>query len=161
MEESGCGTYQAGNPVGRGESCAVFLLECVRLLWGFSVHRPISARLFVRNLPGRTQQGPRLAGALFTIRALFVEETMKPLMMLALLCLCALCFGASAQAGPTKTYYTVYCANGKIEVDMRDPEQMKSARGSNTFPLRQFEYRGDAENFAKSVKPNEATVCKK
>lgn len=86
---------------------------------------------------------------------------MKPLMTLALLCLCALCFGASAQAGPTKTYYTVYCANGKIEVDMRDPEQMKSARGSNTFPLRQFEYRGDAENFAKSVKPNEATVCKK
>ena len=51
--------------------------------------------------------------------------------------------------------------DGKIEVDMRDPEQMKSARGSNTFPLRQFEYRGDAENFAKSVKPNEATVCKK
>ena len=68
---------------------------------------------------------------------------MKPLMMLALLCLCALCFGASAQAGPTKTYYTVYCANGKIEVDMRDPEQMKSARGSNTFPLQQFEYRSD------------------
>ncbi len=47
--------------------------------------------------------------------------------------------------------YRVYCANGKIEVDMRDPKQMKSARGNHTYMLGEFSYRTEAVNFAKKL----------
>ncbi|MBX3499921.1 MAG: hypothetical protein KF889_10790 [Alphaproteobacteria bacterium] len=52
-------------------------------------------------------------------------------------------FGAHA-AG-----YYVYCANNKIEVDSRDFNQMKSARGSGICQLSSFGFRSDAESFAK------------
>jgi len=45
--------------------------------------------------------------------------------------------------------YRVYCANGKIEVDTRDVKQMKSARGSSTYMLGEFDYRTEAVEFAK------------
>lgn len=48
-----------------------------------------------------------------------------------------------------QSHYYVYCANGKIEVDGRDPEQMRSARGSDTCMLSRFNYLSDAQNFAR------------
>jgi len=45
--------------------------------------------------------------------------------------------------------YYVYCANSKIEVDSRDPGQMKTARGSGVCQMGSFGFRMDAESFAK------------
>ncbi len=45
--------------------------------------------------------------------------------------------------------YFVYCANNKIEVDSRDPAQMKTARGSGVCQMGSFGFRMDAESFAK------------
>ena len=56
----------------------------------------------------------------------------------------------SAQLCLADQYY-VYCANGKIEVDSRNPQQMKSARGSGTYVMSSFNYRTDAEKFAKQL----------
>ena len=47
--------------------------------------------------------------------------------------------------------YYVYCVNGKIEVDMRDPTQMKSARGSEPTTMGKFSHRLDAEKLAKQL----------
>jgi hypothetical protein len=44
--------------------------------------------------------------------------------------------------------YFVYCANDKIEVDSRDFNQMKSARGSGICQLGAFDYLSDAQSFA-------------
>lgn len=44
--------------------------------------------------------------------------------------------------------YYVYCASSRIEVDSRDPEQMRTARSSFCV-LGQFSTRSDAENFAR------------
>jgi hypothetical protein len=44
--------------------------------------------------------------------------------------------------------YFVYCANDKIEVDSRNFEQMKSARGSGICQLGSFDYLSDAQSFA-------------
>lgn len=45
--------------------------------------------------------------------------------------------------------YYVYCANGRIEVDSRNPDQMRSARGSGTCQMGpSFHYLSDAQNFA-------------
>ncbi|MCC7427545.1 MAG: hypothetical protein IT557_11610 [Alphaproteobacteria bacterium] len=45
--------------------------------------------------------------------------------------------------------YYVYCANNKIEVDSRDPNQMRIARGSGVCLMGSFGYRMDAESFAR------------
>jgi hypothetical protein len=63
------------------------------------------------------------------------------LVMLALL--------AAAGAAQAQGYY-VYCANNKVEVDSRDPNQMRIARGSGVCLLSQFNYRMDAESFARN-----------
>jgi hypothetical protein len=58
---------------------------------------------------------------------------------------------ARAHVAPTQlaqTHYYVYCANGKIEVDSRNPEQMRSARGSDTCMFSRFNYLSDAQSFA-------------
>ena len=57
--------------------------------------------------------------------------------------LMALPFAALAES------YYVYCASDRIEVDSRDPDQMKTARGSGTCQLSNFSSRSDAESFAK------------
>ena len=57
--------------------------------------------------------------------------------------------GVASQAMAEK--YRVYCANGKIEVDTRDQKQMKSARGNDTYMMSEFNYRSDAEKFAKQL----------
>ena len=54
----------------------------------------------------------------------------------------------SAQTAQAAGYY-VYCANSKIEVDSRDPAQMKTARGSGVCQMGSFGFRMDAESFAK------------
>jgi len=46
------------------------------------------------------------------------------------------------------SHYYVYFANGRIEVDSRNPEQMRSARGSGVCMLGQFNYLSDAQSFA-------------
>jgi len=54
---------------------------------------------------------------------------------------------ASARPAAAAGYY-VYCANGRIEVDSRDPAQMRGARGSNVCLLSSFNYLSDAQSFA-------------
>lgn len=55
---------------------------------------------------------------------------------------------AFATPALASTQYTVYCANGKIEIDTRTPDEMKRQRGA--CPMSQgFNYRSDAESFAK------------
>lgn len=58
---------------------------------------------------------------------------------------------AAALLGPGTAHanYWVYCANGKIEVDGRDPEQMRIARGSGLCQMGpRFGFRMDAQSFA-------------
>lgn len=55
---------------------------------------------------------------------------------------------AALPAAAQQTRYSVYCANEKIEVDSRTPQQMASARGSGTCRLQSFSYLSDAQNFA-------------
>jgi len=43
--------------------------------------------------------------------------------------------------------YGVFCANGKIEIDGRSADQMRSQRGACQFA--RFPFRTDAESFAK------------
>ena len=46
--------------------------------------------------------------------------------------------------------YWVYCDRGRIEVDMRDPYQMRIARGSSFCQMGpSFSTRSDAESFAR------------
>ena len=54
---------------------------------------------------------------------------------------------AQQSAAETSHYY-VYCANGRIEVDSRNPQQMRAARGSGVCMLGQFNYLSDAQSFA-------------
>jgi len=49
------------------------------------------------------------------------------------------------------TKYSVFCANDKVEVDSRTLEQMKSARGSSTCLIKEFDYSSDADDYAKSI----------
>ncbi|MBQ7586161.1 MAG: hypothetical protein IJU40_07955 [Desulfovibrionaceae bacterium] len=72
-----------------------------------------------------------------------LKQVFFALMLLTL----TLGFAVSAQADK----YYVYCANGKIEVDNRNPQQMKSARGSSTYMMSEFNFRSDAEKFAKQL----------
>lgn len=45
--------------------------------------------------------------------------------------------------------YYVYCANNRIEVDSRNPDQMRSARGSGTCQMGpKFGFLSDARSFA-------------
>lgn len=60
----------------------------------------------------------------------------------------SIAFMAAPFAAHASGYY-VYCANSKIEVDTRDFNQMKSARGSGICQMGSFGYRMDAESFAK------------
>jgi len=70
---------------------------------------------------------------------------MKKLLIALMVVFCASFWASDAMADK----YRVYCANGKIEVDTRDPKQMKSARGNHTYMLGEFNYRTEAVNFAK------------
>ncbi|HYF09864.1 MAG TPA: hypothetical protein VD970_19770 [Acetobacteraceae bacterium] len=50
---------------------------------------------------------------------------------------------------PALANYYVYCANGRIEVDGREPDQMRIARGSGVCQMGpRFSFLSDAQNFA-------------
>ncbi|MDB5412640.1 MAG: hypothetical protein JWR10_975 [Rubritepida sp.] len=66
---------------------------------------------------------------------------------------------AALPAAAQSTRYTVYCANEKIEVDSRTPQQMASARGSGTCQLQSFDYFSDAQNFARRNFGGEGARC--
>ncbi|MBO4300023.1 MAG: hypothetical protein J5861_00315 [Desulfovibrio sp.] len=66
--------------------------------------------------------------------------------IMAVLCLCL--FSATSAMSAK---YSVYCANGKIEVDTRNLQQMKSARGPHTYMMSEFDNKIDADNFAKKL----------
>jgi|GEM_PF-1478801 len=76
---------------------------------------------------------------------------MKKILCGAMFCAMALSLAAALPMQAAAAKYTVYCTNGKTEVDMRTPAQMKSARGGSTYPLATFDYRTDADNFAKKM----------
>lgn len=59
---------------------------------------------------------------------------------------------ALALLAPTAAFadYWVYCYNRRIEVDQRDPAQMRIARGTSICPMSQgFSTRSSAEGFAR------------
>ena len=62
---------------------------------------------------------------------------------LALVGLALVAFASQAQADG----YGVFCASGKIEIDGRSEEQMRSQRGACQFA--RFSFRMDAESFTK------------
>ena len=74
---------------------------------------------------------------------------MKHRIMVMAIVAAATVFGAGTAL--CKTQYSVYCANGKIEVDSRTLDQMKSARGSGTCLLKAFDYKMDADKHAQSL----------
>jgi hypothetical protein len=57
---------------------------------------------------------------------------------------------AALPAAAQQTRYSVYCANEKIEMDSRTPQQMASARGSGTCRLQSFDYLSDAQRTSRS-----------
>ncbi|MBL8674158.1 MAG: hypothetical protein IPK81_10805 [Rhodospirillales bacterium] len=72
-----------------------------------------------------------------------------PLRRAAVVAVVAAAAWAAPASSQSTTHYYVYCANNKIEVDTRDGPQMRSARGSGICQMGQFNYRMDAESFAK------------
>ncbi|MES2710192.1 MAG: hypothetical protein V4653_01290 [Pseudomonadota bacterium] len=59
-----------------------------------------------------------------------------------------LALGLLAPATAMASYY-VYCARDRIEVDSRDPNQMRIARGSGVCQMGPtFGFLSDAQNFA-------------
>ena len=81
---------------------------------------------------------------------------MKKLLFMALIGALLPLTSISSQS---KTTYSVYCANARIEIDMRTLEQMKSARGSSTCRLGEFDYLSDAQSFAKKNFGGEGASC--
>jgi hypothetical protein len=61
----------------------------------------------------------------------------------------ALALIATVTAAEAQTRYTVYCANSRIEVDMRDNQQMRSARGSGICSFGSFSLLGDAHRHSR------------
>jgi hypothetical protein len=69
--------------------------------------------------------------------------------------------GLSSIALARENHYFVYCANDKIEISMRNLEQMKSARGSDVHQLGAFHYLSDAQNYAKRFGGEGASCAEK
>ena len=66
---------------------------------------------------------------------------------------------AAALPVAAQTRYSVYCANDKIEVDSRTPDQMRSARGSGACLLQSFNFATDARDFARRNFAGEGSRC--
>lgn len=58
--------------------------------------------------------------------------------------------------------YSVICKHGKYDIDSRDERQLKIAFGSSYCTFRTFNYRSDAENFAKknNMQPGKSCSCR-
>lgn len=62
----------------------------------------------------------------------------------------ALAAALLAPAAARADYY-VYCANGRIEVDGRNPDQMRTARGSGVCQMGpRFGFLSSAQDFARN-----------
>ncbi len=59
----------------------------------------------------------------------------------------ASCPNSQAPSSSSSSMYSVYCANGRIEVDNRTLQQMQSIR-SNVYQINSFNFMSDANNFA-------------
>ncbi|MEI6159905.1 MAG: hypothetical protein WCP77_08740 [Roseococcus sp.] len=59
----------------------------------------------------------------------------------------------------TAQAYAVICVHGKYDIDSRSDEQLRIAFGSSACLLRRFNYRGDAENFARNNNMRPGTAC--
>jgi hypothetical protein len=81
------------------------------------------------------------------------EVTSMKRLLFAALCTVLVMAGIIITRGPlmSETKYTVYCAEGHIEVEMRTLDEMKSARGSNTCVKGSFDYASDADKLAESL----------
>ena len=67
------------------------------------------------------------------------------------LCACCLIATLSSSLAFAADYY-VYCANGKIEVDSREPAKMQSDRGDRKLvTMGKFNGKNDADNLAKKL----------
>ncbi len=75
-------------------------------------------------------------------------NTLHPIKQGLLVTVIGSMIGISTIALARENYYFVYCANDKIEISMRNLEQMKSARGSDVFQLGGFHYLSDAQDYA-------------
>jgi hypothetical protein len=75
------------------------------------------------------------------------------------LALAAVVAGLMPALAQNRTQYAVYCANNRIEVDSRDYDQMRSARGSGICQLSRFDYRMDAQSFARNNFGGEGARC--
>jgi len=58
--------------------------------------------------------------------------------------------------------YSVICKRGKYDVDSRSEQQLKIAFGSSYCTFRRFNYRSDAESFAKknNMQPGKSCSCR-
>jgi hypothetical protein len=72
--------------------------------------------------------------------------------------LSALAVSALLAASPANAY-AVICKHGKYDIDSRDETQLKSAFGTSYCTMRRFNYRSDAENFAKSNNMQAGKSC--
>lgn len=66
---------------------------------------------------------------------------------------------AVASSRAETSHYYVYCANGRIEVDGRSPEQMRIARGSDVCVLGTFGFLSSAQDFARQNFGGEGRPC--
>ena len=80
-----------------------------------------------------------------------VEPTETPMRRRHFIFVKTMMFAGVLAAGPSfaQSYesYGVFCASGRIEVDSRSEEQMRSQRGACQFS--RFSSRSDAETFAR------------
>jgi hypothetical protein len=69
--------------------------------------------------------------------------------------------GLIAVAGPARAAgeYGVFCADGRIEIEMRTPEQEKTARGSNVCQFGAFDYLSDAQSFVAKNFGGQGAAC--
>ncbi|MFO1183670.1 MAG: hypothetical protein U1E56_02635 [Bauldia sp.] len=72
---------------------------------------------------------------------------MHRIVVLASVALLGLALSAGPAAAQNFESYGVFCASGRIEVDSRSEDQMRSQRGACQFS--RFPTRSDAENFAR------------
>ena len=58
--------------------------------------------------------------------------------------------------------YSVICKRGKYDVDSRSEQQLKIAFGSSYCTFRRFNYRSDAESFARknNMQPGKSCSCR-
>ncbi|MCU0883605.1 MAG: hypothetical protein MUC44_01445 [Beijerinckiaceae bacterium] len=68
----------------------------------------------------------------------------------------------AVMASSPASAYAVICKSGQYDIDMRDEAQLKGAFGTSYCTFRRFQYRSDAENFAKSnnMQPGKKCSCR-